>query len=49
MALATGGRPPFWFWYVTVGVFGSFTTVTTPTYTAQAMTPMGQWRARPAA
>ena len=42
VSLATDGRPPFWFWFVAVSVFASFGTVSTPTMTAMAMTPMAR-------
>lgn len=42
VALTTDGTPPFWFWFAIVTVFASFGTVSTPTMTAMAMTPMAR-------
>ncbi|GJM37935.1 MAG: MFS transporter [Acidimicrobiales bacterium] len=42
VAVATDGRPPFWFWLGAVAVFASLGTVSTPTMTAMAMTPMAR-------
>jgi DHA1 family bicyclomycin/chloramphenicol resistance-like MFS transporter len=42
VSMATDGTPPFWFWFAAVTAFGSFTTVTTPSFVALALTPMAR-------